>query len=169
MKTFRKIIFLGVVFLTYGICYQGWAEEPAPPPTTPAETAVPEQAPVNLASAYQGIYKSGNAPFAEKTRLKITKVDDAFLFVPLKGEAWNLPLKSMRGAVVSPKGVWIYWFDDSGNTLNGFVDMTEGNTLLAGDINQAVSDYFINRPQADEDKLKANYESYKEQALREAK
>ncbi len=169
MKSLKKIIFWGISFVMIAVSFDGWAEEPTQEEPAPVETAAPEQAPVNLASAYQGIYKSGNAPFAEKTRLKITKVDDAFLFVPLKGEAWNLPLKSMRGAVVSSKGIWIYWFDDAGNTLNGFVEMTEGNTLLASDINQAVNDYFINRPQADEEKLKANYESYKEKALREAK
>ena len=120
---------------------------------------------------YEVSYETGQAPFKANTHLKISKNADAYLFVPAQGDAWSLPIKSLRGAILTAKGVWIYWFDDSGNTNNAFFEMTDSASVLAGDLNQSIASYYNNAPgsSASSDKLKATYEAYKEQALRESK
>ncbi len=161
-KMKKRIIFKGVVSFVIVVfaSLQVLAQDAASPeiPSSTAQTT---------GTQYAGVYKSGTAPFNTNTKVKIARSGNAYLFVPEKGEAWNLPIKSIRGAIVTATGVWFYWFDANYTTLNGYFQMNEGNTLFAADVNQAVKD--AHQSQIDDAKLKADYEAYKEQALKESK
>lgn len=136
----------------------GVSSEPSAPPPSGSATG-------NL---YTANYQSGNAPFKEKTKVTIQQSGDSYTFVPAVGEAWNIPLKDVRGAVESNSGVWFYWYDSGGSTLNGFFKMDLSKTTLAGEVNNAVAAYH-NRPRDQEEEYRQKYQSYEEQAIKEAK
>lgn len=144
------------------------ASEPVSP--SPIEVSPPVSN--ALIATYAGIYRSGSLPFKAKTKLRIDQFGSSFVFQTEKENkkvpAFKLSVEMIRGAELSAEGVWIYWFDDSGNTLCSFIEMAEGNTALAGAVNTMTLDY-NQAPLRQQEKYKATYEVYKEEALKEAK
>lgn len=151
----------------------GAADPVAAPASAPAaeaapasvQTADPAPAPLAPSAVYSAVYRSGAAPFKVKSRVTITKTGQGYRFAPRDGTPWDIPVESIRGAQMTEKGLWFYWFDGSDNTLVGFFEMNQAGTL-GSEINAAVAAY---QQQYSDEKYRAAYEAYKEQALRESK
>ncbi|MBI2339055.1 MAG: hypothetical protein HYU99_01645 [Deltaproteobacteria bacterium] len=143
------------------------AEEPdepanAPAPAPSAEGGSAEPAPVAEQTLtvtdglYKAVCKSGNAPFKEKTKVSFQKSGDSYSI-----------LDQIRGAIEGEKGIWFYWYDAGGNTLSAFFKMDESKSSLASEINSAVTAH-ANRPRDQEAEYKARYQSYEQEAIKQA-
>ena len=170
--------------------------EPSSPPSAepaqPAETAQPaepapqaekEAAPISepvsvtetgitgtsaTGTIYKGDCQKGDAPFKEKTSVSIQKSGDSYNFTPAVGAVWTLPFDQIRGAIESKTGMWFYWYDTGGNTLSGFFKMDLSKSTLVGEINSSLTAYH-NRPRDQQEEYKLKYQSYEQQAIKEAK
>lgn len=141
------------------------AAEPAPAAEPKAKEA-PSAAPALVADQYEAVYRTGNAPLPEKTKVTITKTPEGLTIMPQKkgGEGWTIPIKSIRGAQASTGGLWLFWFNETDNTLTGHFKMEKGQDILAADINSAVNQYH----QAAFEAYKVRFEQYKTEALKES-
>ncbi|MBX7148415.1 hypothetical protein K1X76_04965 [bacterium] len=122
---------------------------------------------------YSATYKQGNAPFAKDTKVHIIKDNQGYQFIPLgNGQAWNIQLSDLRGAVANEKGVWIYWFDPSQNTLNAFFETKDRQTMLADEMSVSIKDFQTKKAPMTQDEIdsyKNRYETYKEEALKQSR
>lgn len=122
-----------------------------------------------LAQDYLATYRQGDAPLKRKATVRVQRVDQVIEFAHLNrssGGVWSLPLAKLRGAQKSAGGVWLYWFDDAGQTKNAYFRTEADSEGLAGLINQALKDYY--GAGGDGSDYRQRFESYKERALREA-
>lgn len=137
--------------------------------TPPAEAAAsaPPPAPSAPAMEYQGVYKSGNAPLKEKTKVRIFRSGDAYFFAHREESgSWSVQLESTRGAQATEKGIWFYWFDATDNTLNAYFEVSQNPQQLVSEINAAVTEF--NNKMSDT-AYKQRYEEYRQKALQESK
>lgn len=118
---------------------------------------------------YTGTYRSGNAPFKEKTKVRITRTDQGYDFVPqTAGNPWSVAVQTIRGAQAGDKGLWFYWFEGD-NTLNAFFEVEGGGaSALASQIMQDVTNY-NQAPIREDEEAKARYDAYFEKAMRESR
>jgi len=126
---------------------------------------------VALSGEYVGVYKSGDATsFKKNTKLKISKDDSkTYNFNALDGSAtWQLPIDTVRGAQAGSKGVWVYWFSGD-NTLNAYIEMdSSASSSFASELTSDVTSYH-QAPIESAEEAKARYESYHQEAIKQAR
>lgn len=130
----------------------------------------PAPAKVKSASVHgtRAVIKSGQGPLSPKTRVDVIKTADGFELVASRGSSWKLPVKTIRGAQVAGDLLWLYWFGPDGATLNAALDAGSSNDALSSEINATVKSY-QKAPVIQNDSYRAHYETYRDQALREAR
>ena len=155
---------LFVPVLVFFVSIPSFAEEPASAPKSDEGVTTAPSAP--LGDQFEATYRTGSAPIPEKTRVTITKTPDWLTITPQKkgGEGWTLPIKSIRGAQASVQGLWLFWFDETDNTLTSQFKMEKGQDILAADINSAVNRYY----QTIEEDRRQKFEQYMNEALKES-
>ena len=155
---------LFVPVLVFFVSIPSFAEEPASAPKSDEGVTTAPSAP--LGDQFEATYRTGSAPIPEKTRVTITKTPDGLTITPQKkgGEGWTLPIKSIRGAQASVQGLWLFWFDETDNTLTSQFKMEKGQDILAADINSAVNRYY----QTIEEARRQKFEQYMNEALKES-
>src|SRR3989338_6328995 len=155
---------LFVPVLVFFVSIPSFAEEPASAPKSDEGVTTAPSAP--LGDQFEATYRTGSAPIPEKTRVTITKTPDGLTITPQKkgGEGWTLPIKSIRGAQSSVQGLWLFWFDETDNTLTSQFKMEKGQDILAADINSAVNRYY----QTIEEARRQKFEQYMNEALKES-
>lgn len=120
---------------------------------------------------YSATYINGSASFNPKTKLHVSHTGDAYTFTPDKGgEAWVVPVKSIRGTIIYDKGVWFYWFDGSYNTLNCNLQMQPADAMaLSSEVTEAVKGANTDPFATQEGQYKTTFEEYQKKALEESK
>ena len=120
---------LFVPVLVFFVSIPSFAEEPASAPKSDEGVTTAPSAP--LGDQFEATYRTGSAPIPEKTRVTITKTPDGLTITPQKkgGEGWTLPIKSIRGAQASVQGLWLFWFDETDNTLTSQFKMEKGQVV----------------------------------------
>lgn len=114
-------------------------------------------------------YVQGEGPLAKRTKINLFVTDKGVELVPenTRVEAWKIPIEKVRGANGAKEGLWLYWFDDQDVTHSAYIETVEDQVGLTSAINKMVVD-FHHRPTLESEKLKEDFEKYRQEALKEA-
>lgn len=122
-----------------------------------------------LANQYAAQFRQGDAPLPKKAKVTIQTQDKSFEFIPVQrgnGGSWLLSVDKLRGVQASTTGIWLYWFNDGGETQNAFFKVEQNVEGLVAELNKAISDYYGAYSEIDEQKRR--YEEYRQRALQES-